>query len=87
MPTPRTSEVLGDATGEDVVDGRARLISPETGGDVTEFHIRGGRCAVEIAQIIGATRAYLKSGSPSCDRDGVAGVLLRRAGIEVVRVP
>jgi len=87
LPTPRTSEGLADATGADVLDGRARLIAPETGEDVTRFHIAGARVTLEIAQIIGARRAYLKGGSPSCDREGVTGELLRRAGIEVIRVP
>ncbi|UCH34012.1 MAG: DUF523 domain-containing protein [Armatimonadota bacterium] len=86
MPTPRTSEGLAGAIGADALDGRARLIAPETGEDVTRFHIAGARFALEIAEIVGARRAYLKSGSPSCDREGVTGELLRRAGIEVVRV-
>lgn len=85
MPTPRTSEML-DGTGAEVLDGRLRLIAPETGADVTEFHVNGARYTVELAEIVGARRAYLKGGSPSCDREGVAGELLRRAGITVIRV-
>jgi len=42
--------------------------------------------ALEIAQVVGAGRAYLKGGSPSCDRDGVAGETLRRKGIRVIRI-
>ena len=87
MPTPRTGETLCGGTGADVLDGRLRIIAPETGTDVTEFHVKGARHTLEIAQIIGAQCAYLKAGSPSCDRDGVTGELLRRAGIEVIRVP
>ncbi len=87
MSTPRTSETLRGGTGVDVLDGRLRLIAPETGEDVTQFHVNGARYLVEIARIIGAHRAYLKGGSPSCDLNGVAGELLRREGIEVVRVP
>ena len=49
--------------------------------------MNGASYALEIAQIAGAKRAYLKGGSPSCDKDGVAGEVLRRAGITVVRVP
>jgi len=41
---------------------------PETGEDVTNFHVNGAQYALEIAEIIGARRAYLKGGSPSCDR-------------------
>ncbi len=86
MPTPRTSERLTAATGADVLDGRALLIAPETGEDVTRFHVAGARFTLEIAEIVGARRAYLKAGSPSCDREGVTGEMLRRAGIEVIRV-
>ena len=87
MPTPRTSESLAGATGADILDGKARLIAPETGKDVTRFHIAGSQHMLEIAEIIGSRRAYLKGGSPSCDREGVTGEMLRRAGIEVIRVP
>jgi hypothetical protein len=38
-------------TGADVLDNNVRLIAPETGEDVTEFHIRGGKYSLEIAQI------------------------------------
>jgi uncharacterized protein YbbK (DUF523 family) len=62
-------------------------MAPETGEDVTRFHVNGARYCLEIAQIVGATRAYLKGGSPSCDREGITGTLLRRAGVAVVRVP
>lgn len=86
MPTPRTSENLAGATGIDVIEGRARLIAPETGADMTRFHIAGARYTLEIAQIVGIQRAYLVAGSPSCDREGVTGEMLHRAGIRVVRV-
>ncbi len=86
MPTPRTGETLC-ATGAEVLDGGARIIAPETGEDVTRFHVNGARYTLEIACIVGARRAYLKGGSPSCDKDGVTGEVLRRAGITVVRVP
>jgi len=73
MPTPRSGEYLRGGTGADVLDGRLRIVDPATGEDLTEFHV--------------ARRAYLKGGSPCCDREGVTGELLRRAAIEVVRVP
>ena len=86
MPTPRTGETLC-ATGAEVLDGGARIVAPETGEDVTHFHVNGAEYTLEIARIVGARRAYLKGGSPSCDREGVAGEVLRRAGVTVVRVP
>jgi len=85
MPTPRTGEML-HGTGAQVLDEGLRIIAPENGEDVTDFHVRGAQYTLEVAQAVGARRAYLKGGSPSCDRDGVAGELLRRGGIKVVRV-
>jgi uncharacterized protein YbbK (DUF523 family) len=85
MPTPRTSETL-KGTGAQVLDEGVRIIAPETGKDVTQLHVNGARYALEIARIVGARSAYLKAGSPSCDRDGVAGEVLRRGGIRVIRV-
>jgi len=87
MSTPRTSEVLPHGTtGADVLDGGVRLIASETGKDVTDFHVRGGEYSLEVAQIVGAKRAYLKGGSPSCDKEGIVGEILRRGGINVIRV-
>jgi len=86
MPTPRTSEVLR-GTGAEVLDQGLRIIAPQTGEDVTRFHVNGAKYTLEIAQIVGARRAYLKGGSPSCDRDAVTGEVLRRAGVRVIRVP
>ena len=85
MPTPRTSEML-HGTGAQVLDAGLRIIAPETGEDVTQFHIDGARYALEIAGIVGAKRAYLKGGSPSCDRQGVTGEVLTRGGVKVIRI-
>ena len=85
LPTPRTGEYL-DGTGAQVLDEGLKIIAPETGEDVTRFHVAGAHYTLELAQIVGVRRAYLKSGSPSCDRQGVTGELLSRAGIQVVRV-
>jgi uncharacterized protein YbbK (DUF523 family) len=85
MPTPRTSETL-HGTGAQVLDDGLRIIAPETTEDVTHFHVNGAQYALEIAEIVGAKRAYLKGGSPSCDRQGVTGEMLARGGIKVIRV-
>src|SRR4030043_1407102 len=81
MPTPRTGEYLA-GTGAQVLDEGLRIIAPETGEAVTRFHLNGAHYTLELAQIIGARRAYLKGGSPSCDRDGVNGEILKRAGLK-----
>ena len=86
MPTPRTGEYL-NGTGAEVLDDNLGIYAPETGEDVTEYHINGGKYAVEIGEILGIERAYMKGGSPSCDKEGIAGELLKRAGIKVIRVP
>ena len=85
MPTPRTGEML-HGTGAQVLDEGLRIIAPETGEDVTRFHVDGAQYALEIAETIGAKRAYLKGGSPSCDREGVTGEVLTRGGVKVIRV-
>jgi len=87
LPTPRTSETLLGHTGAEVLDGRCRIVAPETGEDVTESYIRGAESTLDIARTVGARRAYLKGGSPACDRDGVVGEHLRRGGVTVIRVP
>ena len=86
MSTPRTSEKL-EGSGAEVLNGRLRIIAPETGQDVTRFHVNGAKYTLEIAKIVGASRAYLKGGSPSCDKEGVTGEILRRMGIKVIRIP
>jgi len=85
MSTPRTGEKL-KGSGAEVLDGKSQIIAPETGEDVTRFHVNGTKYTLEIAKIVGARRAYLKGGSLSCDREGVSGELLKRAGIKVIRV-
>jgi uncharacterized protein YbbK (DUF523 family) len=87
MPTPRTSETLNGGTGAQVLDEKLKIIAPETREDVTQYHVNGANYTLEIAEIIGARVAYLKGGSPSCDINGVAGEVLRRAGVRVVKVP
>ena len=86
MPTPRTGETL-QGTGAQVLDEGLRIIAPENGQDVTRFHVNGAKYTLEIAKIVGANRAYLKSGSPSCDKEGVTGEQLKRNGIKVIRIP
>jgi len=85
MSTPRTGETL-EGTGAQVLDEGLRIIAPETREDVTRFHVNGAKYTLDIAKIVGARRAYLKGGSPSCDRKGVTGEVLKRNGINVIRV-
>jgi uncharacterized protein YbbK (DUF523 family) len=86
LPTPRSGEYL-QGTGAQVLDEGLRLIDPKTGRDNTEANVNGSKYTLEIAEIVGATRAYLKGGSPCCDKDGISGEVLKRGGIKVIRVP
>ena len=86
LPTPRSGAML-HGTGAQVLDEGLRLIDDETGEDSTDAGVQGSQYVLEIAQLIGARRAYLKGGSPCCNRDGITGEILRRSGITVIRVP
>jgi uncharacterized protein YbbK (DUF523 family) len=97
LPTPRPpAEIIG-GTGDDVLDGKARVVDI-MGNDVTEAFIAGAQEALALAQRIGATEAILKERSPSCGSchiydgqfkgqkvpgHGVTAALLRRHGIQV----
>ena len=86
LPTPRPPcEVRrtggGMGTGEDVLEGRARVVS-EDGEDETEAFLRGARETLRIAGLSGARRAMLKTDSPSCDPTrGVTAAVLGREGL------
>jgi uncharacterized protein YbbK (DUF523 family) len=73
----------GTASGEDVLEGRARVVG-EDGEDRTEQFLRGAEEALRLARLYGARRAILKTNSPSCDPvAGVAAAVLRREGIQI----
>ncbi len=98
LSTPRhPAEILG-GHGEDVLNGKAKVINSK-GEDLTEPFIRGAEEVLEIARLYGAKKAILKSRSPSCGcckiydgsfsgkiihGDGVTTALLKRNGIEVI---
>lgn len=86
FPTPRSGAYL-KGTGAQVLDAGLRFTDERTGEDLTDRSVAGSRHVLELARIVGARRAYLKGGSPCCDRDGITGEILRRGGVEVVRVP
>jgi uncharacterized protein YbbK (DUF523 family) len=97
LPTPRPPSTIVNGDGEDVLNGRARVIN-DRGEDVTEAFLRGAHEALAIARLMGAQKAFLKGKSPSCglrtpycETDtgygiGVTAALLLRNGIEVVEV-
>ncbi len=95
LPTPRPPAWFTGGTGEDVLEGRARVVNAN-GEDVTDRFLAGARQTLEIARLTGARRAILKEKSPSCGScmvycdgkrvagQGVTAALLRRAGLEVL---
>ena len=85
LPTPRPPAYLGGASGEQILEGRARIIN-EAGRDVTQEFIRGAYETLLIAEKLGVKEAYLKAKSPSCGMGafhGVTAALLLKNGIEV----
>ncbi len=98
LPTPRPpAEIENGLTGEDVLDGKARVVEA-TGGDVTAEFIVGAERALAFARDNGCAFALLIDGSPSCGSgliydgsfagrkhagNGVTAALFRRSGIDV----
>ncbi len=100
LPTPRPAVEIVGGDGNDVLDGKARVLTAE-GVDKTEEFLKGAQIALEVAQSTGATSVLLKSKSPSCgcgeiydgtfsktlvSGDGVTTALLKRHGIEVISI-
>jgi uncharacterized protein YbbK (DUF523 family) len=98
LPTPRPAAEIQGGSGQDVLDGRARVLT-DAGVDVTQEYLEGARIAVERAAAEGCSTAILKARSPACgcgaiydgtfskntsEGDGVAAAALKRAGLEIV---
>ena len=65
LPTPRPpAEIIG-GSGEDVLDGRARVCTAE-GQDVTGNYVQGARQTLALARLVKADEVILKERSPSC---------------------
>jgi uncharacterized protein YbbK (DUF523 family) len=85
LATPRCAADIIGGNGEDVLDGRARVVCRD-GADVTEPFISGARQVLDIAQRQQIDKIYLKSRSPSCGvrKLGVTAALLIRNGFSPV---
>lgn len=98
LPTPRPPQEIRDGSGEDVLEGRARVLD-KSGKDVTERFLKGARRVLDITKSSGATEFIGKQRSPSCgcgkiydgsfsgrlrEGDGVTVALLKRNGIRVM---
>ncbi|KEO83045.1 DUF523 domain-containing protein [Tumebacillus flagellatus] len=97
LSTPRPPAQIVGGTGEDVLDGNAKVLT-ESGADVTAEFVRGAQEALRMAKLVGAKEAILKERSPSCGSaliydgtftkgkrpgHGVTAALLERNGIKV----
>lgn len=91
------AEIIG-GNGEDVLDGKARVVNV-SGQDVTAEFLKGAYVALEKSKEIGARLIILKERSPSCGSsmiydgqfsgrkiagNGVTSALLKRHGFRVV---
>jgi uncharacterized protein YbbK (DUF523 family) len=97
LSTPRCpAEIIG-GSGEDVLQGRARVIDTN-GNDLSRNFVQGALKTLELAYSNGAHSAIFKSRSPSCGAgsiydgsfksclrsgDGVCTALLKQNGIKV----
>ncbi|ATL38182.1 DUF523 domain-containing protein [Bacillus velezensis] len=96
--TPREpAEIIG-GTGEDVLNGTARIVTA-SGEDVTALYMDGAEKTLAYAKEIGAATVILKENSPPCGSsfiydgtfsgkkiigDGITSALLKRAGCRVL---
>ena len=97
LSTPRDPAEIVGGDGDDVLDGKAKVIT-KYGSDVTDAFIKGAYETLNIAKETGATTVILKERSPSCGGKliytgefngnkkaghGVTVALLKRNGIKV----
>jgi uncharacterized protein YbbK (DUF523 family) len=95
--TPRAAGEIVDGTGDDVLNGKARVLAAD-GTDLTDYYVRGAYASLEAVTGKGIAFAILKSESPSCGcgqipdgtfsgalrrGDGVTAALLKREGVTV----
>ena len=97
LEIPRRPAEIQGYSGERVLDGLCKVLN-NNGEDVTYEFVDGAKKALIIAKACGATKAILKSKSPSCGSgiihdgtfsgktikgDGVTAAILKRNGIQV----
>jgi len=97
LATPRTPAQIQNASGEDVLDGKVKILT-EKGADLTEQFVKGAKEVLKIAKMLNIKEAVFKQRSPSCGcgqiydgtftktvkrGDGVTTALLKRNGIKI----
>ena len=97
LATPRAPQEIQGGTGEDVLDGKCKVLNKNR-ENVTKEFIRGAEETLKIVRQLNIKEFIGKSKSPSCgcgqiydgtfsgrliDGDGVTTALLRRNGIRI----
>lgn len=98
LKTPRAPQEIQRGTGEDVLDGKCKVLNID-GEEVTQKFITGAEETLKIVGLFHIEEFIGKSRSPSCgcgqiydgtfsrkliDGDGVTTALLKRDGISVI---
>ena len=98
LRTPRAPQEIQGGTGEDVLDGKCKVLNID-GEDVTQEFINGAEETLKIVKLFHIEEFIGKSRSPSCgcgqiydgtfsrqliDGDGVTTALLKRNGVRVI---
>lgn len=95
LTTPRPPSQFYGGTGEDVLDGKAKLIRQD-GVDLTSYYIEGAYAVLRIMKELNLNKAVLKARSPACgvgtvwcenelvNGYGVCSSLLLREGYQVI---
>lgn len=99
LATPRAPQEIQGGNGEDVLDGKCRVLNRD-GVDVTAQFIRGAEETLKIARLLKVKEFVAKSKSPSCgcgeiydgsfsgkliSGDGVTTALLKRNQVRITR--
>ncbi|MEA1872700.1 MAG: DUF523 domain-containing protein [Chloroflexota bacterium] len=98
LKTPRPPQEIQGGTGEDVLDGKCKVLNID-GEDVTQEFINGAEETLKIVKLFHIEEFIGKSRSPSCgcgqiydgtfsrkliDGNGITTALLKRNGIRVI---
>jgi uncharacterized protein YbbK (DUF523 family) len=98
LRTPRAPQEIQGGNGEDVLDGKCKVLNID-GKDVTHEFITGAEETLKIVKLLHIEEFIGKSRSPSCgcgqiydgtfsrqliDGDGVTTALLKRNGIRII---
>lgn len=99
LATPRAPQEIQGGSGEDVLNGKCRVMNGN-GVDVTMEFVRGAEETLKIARQLNIRELIAKSASPSCgcgqiydgsfsgrlvSGDGVTTALLKANGVRVIR--